>query len=79
MQLFVSIFQVLLLTHLPSIYHSLLKLVSCQVITQHVANIVNEMPKELSESLLNAKLQLLHDTVNTELIADKGMSQCKKC
>ncbi|CAE1274916.1 DOCK3 [Acanthosepion pharaonis] len=80
--------QVLLLTHLPSIYHSLLKLVSCQVITQHVANIVNEMPKELSESLLNAKLQLLHDTVNTELIADKEsrrillnlcMSQIKRC
>lgn len=80
--------QVLLLTHLPSIYHSLLKLVSCQVITQHVANIVNEMPKELSESLLNAKLQLLHETVNTELIADKEsrrillnlcMSQIKRC
>ncbi|XP_014772011.1 dedicator of cytokinesis protein 3 isoform X2 [Octopus bimaculoides] len=80
--------QILLLSNIPNTYNSLLKLLSKKDVTIYVVNIINFMPKELSESLFSKKLEFLHETLKSELVTDRDsrmmllplcMSQIKRC
>ncbi|GAB1608686.1 dedicator of cytokinesis protein 4 isoform X7 [Argonauta hians] len=80
--------QILLLSNIPNIYPSLLKQLTKQDVTIYIVNIINFMPKDLSESLFSKKLEFLHETLKSELITDRDsrvmllplcMSQIKLC